>query len=203
MSGNLVTTNMTPEEVVPDTMTEGHDPRFWCLPPMREDLNAAVRNGGGYEFYLVTQGRKVGVWRNWTVAKAMISGYPDNAHKGHHSYAACVVEWQAHCPLGVHPHPGDPQWNGDKKGKQSTSRGETTSTTLTGTAPTTTDAPARRAPRRSSSLPDRRRTSGTLVAAGGTSSLATSRYFAIFGMGVVYSTNSSSEVENSNLQDGP
>jgi hypothetical protein len=65
MSGNLVTMNMTLEEVVPDTMTEGHDPRFWCLPPMREDLNVVVRNGGGYEFYLVTQGRKVGVWRNW------------------------------------------------------------------------------------------------------------------------------------------
>jgi hypothetical protein len=56
---------MTAEEVVPDTGTVGHDPQFWCLPPMREDPDAIVAIGGGFEFHLVTQGRKVGVWKNW------------------------------------------------------------------------------------------------------------------------------------------
>jgi hypothetical protein len=65
MARNLGPTNMTPEEVVPDTRTQHHDPRYWCLPPMREDPDAVVSIGGGYEFHLVTQGRQVGVWRNW------------------------------------------------------------------------------------------------------------------------------------------
>jgi hypothetical protein len=40
-----------------------------------------------------------------TVAQAMVTGFPNSAHKGHHSYKACVAEWQRHCLLGVHPHP--------------------------------------------------------------------------------------------------
>ncbi|KAJ7810966.1 hypothetical protein B0H14DRAFT_2606845 [Mycena olivaceomarginata] len=61
-------------------------PSIWCLPPMQEDPDAIVAIGGGFEFHLVTQGRKVSVWKNWTVAKSMILGYPGAAHKGHDSY---------------------------------------------------------------------------------------------------------------------
>ncbi|KAJ7030417.1 hypothetical protein C8F04DRAFT_1186823 [Mycena alexandri] len=108
MSNTVKKTNMTRDEMVPDLHTPGHDQRFWCLPPIREDLDAVVPVEGGFELHLVTQGRKVGVWRSWTVVKAMVSGYPDAAHKGHHSMASCVQEWQAHCQLGIHPHTVDP-----------------------------------------------------------------------------------------------
>ncbi|KAJ7358558.1 hypothetical protein DFH08DRAFT_802376 [Mycena albidolilacea] len=77
---------------------------------MREDPDEVVAIGYGYEFHLISQGWQVGVWKNWdrTVAKLMVSGYPGSAHKGHHSYGSCVKEWQAHCQLGVHLHPVDP-----------------------------------------------------------------------------------------------
>ncbi|KAJ6538046.1 hypothetical protein B0H19DRAFT_1181600 [Mycena capillaripes] len=112
MSQGLKRTNLPVEEMVLDRQTAGHDPRYWCLPPMRDDPDEVVRVSGGYEFHLVTRGRQVGVWRNWTVAQSMVTGYPDAAHKGHHLYVSCTTEWQAHCQLGVHPHPVDPQWKG-------------------------------------------------------------------------------------------
>ncbi|KAJ7238451.1 hypothetical protein C8J57DRAFT_1528761 [Mycena rebaudengoi] len=103
-------TNMAAGEVVPDTQNAGHDPRYWCLPPQRDSPNVVVGepNKGKYSFYLVTQGRVVGTWRNWTIAEAMILGYSGAAHRGHHTYDGCVIEWQQHCALGVHPHPADP-----------------------------------------------------------------------------------------------
>jgi hypothetical protein len=58
-------TNMTAAEMVPDMNTTGHDARYWCLPPMREDFDEVVAIGNGYEFHLVSQGRQVGVWKNW------------------------------------------------------------------------------------------------------------------------------------------
>ncbi|KAJ7786798.1 hypothetical protein B0H14DRAFT_3506383 [Mycena olivaceomarginata] len=134
-------TNMKAAEMVPDTNTAGHDARYWCLPPMREDPDEVVAVGNGYEFHLVSQGRQVGVWKNWTVAKSM--------------------EWQAHCQLGVHPHPVDPNV-AKRKGPS-------------------------RPPRRSLSTPASRRTSGALSAVGG-SRPGGIRYFAIWGAGVVYST---------------
>ncbi|KAJ7897380.1 hypothetical protein B0H13DRAFT_1884676 [Mycena leptocephala] len=170
-------TNMTAEEMVPDMNTPGHDPRYWCLPPIRDDVDDVVPVGGGFEFHLVTAGRKVGVWRDWTVAQTMITGYSHNGHKGHHSYAACVQEWQRHCPLGVHPHPVDPNWKsglGEKdvapaaKGKD---RKPSDST---------------RTPRRSLSTPPAARAGPSramIVGAG-----PVPRYFAIWGGGVVYST---------------
>ncbi|KAJ7234291.1 hypothetical protein C8J57DRAFT_1531831 [Mycena rebaudengoi] len=103
-------TNMTVSEMVPDTQNAAHDPRYWCLPPQRDSPNAVVGepNKGKFTLYLVTQGQVVGTWRNWTVAKAMITGFSGASHRGHRSYEACVVEWQQHCALGVHPHPADP-----------------------------------------------------------------------------------------------
>ncbi|KAJ7264467.1 hypothetical protein B0H12DRAFT_1068720 [Mycena haematopus] len=53
-------TNMTAAEMVPDRQTAGHDPRYWCLPPMREDPDAVVPISGGHEFHLVCQGREMG-----------------------------------------------------------------------------------------------------------------------------------------------
>jgi hypothetical protein len=61
----LPKTNMTAEEVVPDTKTPGHDPRYWCLPPKRGNFDEVVPLSGGFEFHLVTAGRQVGVWRDW------------------------------------------------------------------------------------------------------------------------------------------
>ncbi|KAJ7898801.1 hypothetical protein B0H13DRAFT_1884165, partial [Mycena leptocephala] len=63
---------------------------------------------GGYPMYLVTQGRQVGIWHNWTVAKTMVEGYPQSTFRGHHTVEGCTREWQIHCGLGVHPHPVDP-----------------------------------------------------------------------------------------------
>jgi hypothetical protein len=61
----LTKTNMKKEGMVPDVDTPGHDPQYWCLPPMREDPDTVVPISGGYAFHLVTQGREVGVWKNW------------------------------------------------------------------------------------------------------------------------------------------
>ncbi|KAJ7289820.1 hypothetical protein C8J57DRAFT_1494238 [Mycena rebaudengoi] len=103
-------TNMSASEMVPDTLNAAHDPRYWCLPPQRDSPNVVVGepNKGKHTFYLVSQGYVVGTWRNWTVAKAMISGFSGAAHRGHRTYEGCVNEWQQHCALGVHPHPVDP-----------------------------------------------------------------------------------------------
>ncbi|KAJ7864012.1 hypothetical protein B0H14DRAFT_3443818 [Mycena olivaceomarginata] len=83
-----------------------HDPWYWCLPPVRDKQSAEPR--GGYPMYLVTQGRKVGVWHNWTVVKAMVSGYSAGAQHGHYMLEGCIDEWQEHCALGVHPHAAAP-----------------------------------------------------------------------------------------------
>jgi hypothetical protein len=61
----MAKTNLPVEEMLPDRDTRGHDPRYWCLPPMREDPDAVVPITGGYKFHLVTRGRQVGVWKNW------------------------------------------------------------------------------------------------------------------------------------------
>ncbi|KAJ7799344.1 hypothetical protein B0H14DRAFT_2617077 [Mycena olivaceomarginata] len=59
----MAKTNLPVEEMLPDRDTRGHDPRYWCLPPMREDPDAVVPITGGYKFHLVTRGRQVGVWK--------------------------------------------------------------------------------------------------------------------------------------------
>ncbi|KAJ7767525.1 hypothetical protein DFH07DRAFT_769620 [Mycena maculata] len=87
-------TNITAAEVIPDTANPDHDPRFWCLPPVRDNPS---------------EGRVVGIWHNWTVVDAMVSGFPGGAQRGHHTRDGCVHEWQEHCALGLHPHPMDPR----------------------------------------------------------------------------------------------
>ncbi|KAJ7074819.1 hypothetical protein B0H15DRAFT_806620 [Mycena belliarum] len=99
---------MTPAEMVPDTQNPDHDPRFWCLPPIREDLTKPHRQTGGAPLHLVTEGRQVGIWRSWTVVQEMVQGYSGAAHRGHASVPDCIEEWQRHCILGAHPHPVDP-----------------------------------------------------------------------------------------------
>ncbi|KAF8182179.1 hypothetical protein K438DRAFT_1956291 [Mycena galopus ATCC 62051] len=105
MAAALPATNMKLEDVIPDVSNPTHDPRFWCLPPVN-DKPAPGRSES--KMYLVTQGRKVGVWYNWTVVKAMVDGHSSGAQRAHTSMAACVAKWQEHCALGVHPHPPAP-----------------------------------------------------------------------------------------------
>ncbi|KAJ7096172.1 hypothetical protein C8R44DRAFT_749019 [Mycena epipterygia] len=104
----LPKTNMTAEEMVPNTQDPHHDPRFWCLPPIRDDLTAPTRSQRGAALHLVTQGRQVGIWKSWSAAQAMVTGYGGACNHGHATIAECVEEWQELCRLGVHPHPVDP-----------------------------------------------------------------------------------------------
>ncbi|KAJ6451079.1 hypothetical protein C8R45DRAFT_1113801 [Mycena sanguinolenta] len=103
----LLPTNMTASEVIPDIFNPLHDQRFWCVPRLHDTPSES--DSGSYPMYLVTQGRKVGIWYNWTVVKAMITGFRNGAYRGHYSVEGCIREWQLHCVLGVHPHPVDPQ----------------------------------------------------------------------------------------------
>jgi hypothetical protein len=63
MPPTLPPTNMTAEEMIPDTVNPAHDPKFWCLPPVRDQPSEYHKNR--FPMYLVTQGRAVGVWHNW------------------------------------------------------------------------------------------------------------------------------------------
>jgi hypothetical protein len=63
MTPVLIPTNMSAAEMIPDNENPAHDPRYWCLPPVRDERNAKPQ--GGYPMYLVTQGRSVEVWHNW------------------------------------------------------------------------------------------------------------------------------------------
>jgi hypothetical protein len=60
----LTKTNMTAAEMVPDHANPAHDPRFWCLPPVRD---RPTNTAGRYPMYLVSQGWQVGVWHHWYV----------------------------------------------------------------------------------------------------------------------------------------
>ncbi|KAJ7026603.1 hypothetical protein C8F04DRAFT_1267978 [Mycena alexandri] len=68
---------------IPDTKNPDHDPKFWCLPKIHD--TPSDTKAGGYPLYLITDGREVGVWHNWTVAKKMVEGYPSNGYRGHHT----------------------------------------------------------------------------------------------------------------------
>ncbi|KAJ7740186.1 hypothetical protein DFH07DRAFT_965370 [Mycena maculata] len=74
---------MKAEEMIPDTQDPARDCRYWCLPPIH-----GGQTDGRYPMYLVTQGHRVGVWKSWTVTKAMVDGYPGGAQCGHRSEAS-------------------------------------------------------------------------------------------------------------------
>ncbi|KAJ7016853.1 hypothetical protein C8F04DRAFT_1201434 [Mycena alexandri] len=96
------------DDWIPDTMNADHDPRFWCLPMVHDSPSENRSHGSGYPMYLVTNGRKLGVWHNWTVAQTMVKKYSGNTYRGHHTIQGCIKEWQLHCASGAHPHPVDP-----------------------------------------------------------------------------------------------
>ncbi|KAJ7025443.1 hypothetical protein C8F04DRAFT_1269180 [Mycena alexandri] len=98
----------TDDDWIPDTTNANHDPRFWCLPKIHDGPSENERHGGGYPMYLITNGRKLGIWHNWTVAQTMVKKYSGNTYRGHHTVQGCIKEWQLHCALGSHPHPVDP-----------------------------------------------------------------------------------------------
>ncbi|KAJ7176399.1 hypothetical protein C8R43DRAFT_943184 [Mycena crocata] len=103
----LVPTNLSVEEVVMDARGT-RDSRYYCLPPFYGDLGVSKPKGGNYQFYLVFQGHKVGVFDNWGEAKTSIAGYPDAGYRGFDTLEAAINAWQKMCPWGVHPHPVDP-----------------------------------------------------------------------------------------------
>ncbi|KAJ7747586.1 hypothetical protein B0H14DRAFT_3514010 [Mycena olivaceomarginata] len=109
MDPMLTPASMTAEEMIPDVRDPERDSRFWCLPPVRDMPSEGKGGRDRFPMYLVSQGRRVGVWHNWTVVKAMVSGHPSGAQRGHQTIEGCIAEWQQHCLLGVHPHPAEPQ----------------------------------------------------------------------------------------------
>jgi hypothetical protein len=64
MSATLLPTNMTKEEMVPDTLDPTYDLQYWCLPPQQDEPSEKIL-WGNFPMYLVMQGRKVGVWHDW------------------------------------------------------------------------------------------------------------------------------------------
>ncbi|KAJ7160852.1 hypothetical protein C8R46DRAFT_1038073 [Mycena filopes] len=108
MSQPLTRTQMTAAEMIPDTTNPAHDPEFWCLPPSWDDDAEVVPHRGRYPMYLVTNGRRNGIWRNWTAVEAVVSGFPSAGYRGHQSVEGCIREWQVQCQLGRHAHPPAP-----------------------------------------------------------------------------------------------
>ncbi|KAJ7754663.1 hypothetical protein DFH07DRAFT_959685 [Mycena maculata] len=98
-------TNLPVEEMIPERDNVAHDSRYWCLPPVREDLTVKM---SGKAMYLVAQGCQCGIFRNVSVAKVMAQGHPKGVWHGHDTTEGCIEEWQRHCALGLHPHPADP-----------------------------------------------------------------------------------------------
>ncbi|KAF8129444.1 hypothetical protein K438DRAFT_1789119 [Mycena galopus ATCC 62051] len=98
-------TNMRADEVIMDTRGGGQDPRYYCLPPFHGDAEREIKR-----FYLVSQGRVVGVFDDWLMAKASVSGFPDNSHRAYKTMHECIIAWQGLCRLGLHPHPVDPEF---------------------------------------------------------------------------------------------
>ncbi|KAJ7109542.1 hypothetical protein C8R43DRAFT_962546 [Mycena crocata] len=187
MVPNFSKVQLPEDDVLPDNRTAGHNPRFWCLPPMRNDVNLEVPRAQ-YRFYLVTRGRMVGVWRRWSVAQLMTTGFPDAGYKGHNSYKTCIAEWQEQCRMGVHPHPVDPDVI-NAQGKRCEVVGETSSLVVAAKPSTAT---SRRsggrgtAPRCSLSTPP---SNVSAVVGRDAPKERAPRYFAIWGGEIVYSTS--------------
>jgi hypothetical protein len=64
----LPRTNLAIEDLVMDDREKGKDSRYYCLPPYYGDPKRMLqerRAGGGYSFYLVSQGHRVGIFDSW------------------------------------------------------------------------------------------------------------------------------------------
>ncbi|KAJ7707078.1 hypothetical protein B0H16DRAFT_1746637 [Mycena metata] len=188
----LELTNMTAADVIPNTLNPAHDSRYWCVARMHDTASERMP-GGSYPMYLVTQGRKVGIWNNWTAAEAMVTEYPSAGYRGHHTVEGCVQEWQAHCQLGVHPHPAAPA----EPAAPDEQQGEDGALSLA-LAQLTIESPAAAATEAGSSMPSTSsdsssdNSSPSSVTSERTSSASTvvlpqgGRYFAIWRGGVVH-----------------
>jgi hypothetical protein len=115
-----------------------------------------------------------------------VTGFPNSAHKGHHSYEACVAEWQQHCLLGVHPHPVAPRLPSKSASTPQTEVAASSITTVSSITPISSVAMGISRslwgkPRRSTSVPER----------GSTPHLnahPSPHYYAVSGGGQVYSS---------------
>jgi hypothetical protein len=67
MAAKLTRANMTAEEMIPDLRDPERDSRFWCLPPVHDTPSESEGGRDRFPMYLVSQGRRVGVWHNWLV----------------------------------------------------------------------------------------------------------------------------------------
>ncbi|KAJ7780679.1 hypothetical protein DFH07DRAFT_949907 [Mycena maculata] len=86
-----IRTNISWDDMIPETDDPKHDSRYWCLPPVQEDLSVQ-RTGSGKAMHLVTQGHQCRIYCNVSVAKAMAAGHPAGVFHGHESSnSACPV----------------------------------------------------------------------------------------------------------------
>ncbi|KAJ7678414.1 hypothetical protein B0H17DRAFT_1206871 [Mycena rosella] len=81
---------MTVEDMVPDTVNPQHDAQFWCLPRMHSTASER-QSSQGFAFYLITEGRKVGIFNNWTLAQAMVTNFPSGGYRGHQTVEGCTL----------------------------------------------------------------------------------------------------------------
>ncbi|KAJ7300715.1 hypothetical protein DFH08DRAFT_979371 [Mycena albidolilacea] len=107
-----MSTNLNADEVIMDVRPGGRDSRYYCLPPFCGNSNppAGKLQRWKFAFYLVSQGRVVGVFDDWLETQASVSGYLNNSFRGYNSMEDCINAWQALCRLGMHPHKVDPQY---------------------------------------------------------------------------------------------
>ncbi|KAJ6489289.1 hypothetical protein C8R47DRAFT_1215639 [Mycena vitilis] len=109
LASKPVSTNLPLSLLVMDDREDGKDGRYYCLPPYYGTPGGKAKSGSGYACHLVSQGHRVGIHDDWLQAKSSVTGFPHSAHRGYDSVDECIEAWQRLCPLGIHPHPVDPQ----------------------------------------------------------------------------------------------
>ncbi|KAF8210235.1 hypothetical protein K438DRAFT_1959509 [Mycena galopus ATCC 62051] len=80
--------------------------RYYCIPPFHGVGDQEAQRSG--LFYLVSQGRVVGIFDDWLAAQASVSGFPNNSHRKYSSIKECNEAWRSLCRWGMHDHPVDP-----------------------------------------------------------------------------------------------
>ncbi|KAJ7828218.1 hypothetical protein B0H14DRAFT_3466416 [Mycena olivaceomarginata] len=174
---------MTIDEMVPDRTNPAHDPRFWCLPPVRDSPNGTPR-----KMYLVSQGRQVGVWHNCCEGDGQQASV--GAQRRHRTMAGCVAEWQEHCLLGVHPHPANPVHAGNPPSPAPAPATTTTPSSPISTIQATPGPPRRRGRQVGPAVPSATQLGvehvKRLRRPPGLRCLFVARYFALWGGRIVY-----------------